>query len=772
MKIKFGKFCTSVVKFNCMSQKMVKTRKHFRLSRKMVKYFCFIFCAVVMALFLLSVANKALNIVKDSSLKDRDETATALVHEYALISKYVFELSKADLRTFSHSFALRTAKTEDEVQNWLKRNSSKKAFYFDKIVFAFSNGICITEEVKFDASDKLFFSEIMKGNRTSSVVGPFIAKDNEYIIVIAQPVYDFEGNVKGVMSGTIKLSTLRRVTDELKINTSSRFFMIGDDGNFVCHSDESHLGKSYSPEDIKYSQFTSLYFGLVRKGAYDTKDIYGKPVRVYLEPIDGTRWTCGVVVPEQVTMDTYKELRTIILSELFMAILIFLVLFVASSFLLNNANLWESYYDDLTELWTRAKFEKEAQHLLDRNKGARFAVMEIDIPGFKFINQGYGQKVANELLKTAASEIFAFSQYNHALCGRGYADHFYFISKIDNVGQFMEELEQLQSRLLGMLRINDSPIHLKYGLTFLLPDNQFYSTQRSIQTLIGETSYAKAQIKKDLLQSYSIYSLQMKKKIEREQLIERQMEKALANNEFFVVYQPKIDLRTDRIIGAEALVRWQSKDPELGYLSPGEFIPVFERNGFIVKLDFAVYEMVFKFIRRQLDEGNPVVPISVNMSRNHSNPEKFVADFVNRFRKYDIPSDLVEIEIIERSIDEDAQTLITVTERLHQNGFSVAMDDFGSGQSSLNMLSAVPIDVLKFDQNFLKNEKSKKGYTKMINTLIELGRQLDKKTLFEGVETEEQRDMLREMNCDSVQGYFYSKPLPEADFVKFVKEHI
>ena len=290
--------------------------------------------------------------------------------------------------------------------------------------------------------------------------------------------------------------------------------------------------------------------------------------------------------------------------------------------------------------------------------------------------------------------------------------------------------------------------------------------------MIGEASFAKGTIKGDVLQKYAIYSHKMKMNIDKDQRIERYMEKALKQGEFFVMYQPKIALADDKIKGAEALVRWNSSNPKLGFLTPGEFIPVFEKNGFIVQLDFEVYEMVFKFLREQLDLGNPVVPISVNMSRNHTNPDKFVKEFVRRFEKYNLPPNLIEIEILERASEGDVYNLINVTEKLHSYGFCVAMDDFGSGQSSLNMLSEVPIDVIKFDQHFLRKKDAAGGNANMINVLIELGKQLNKKTLFEGVETEEQRNMLRDLECDQVQGYFYSKPLSEKDFVEFVKSHV
>lgn len=256
--------------------------------------------------------------------------------------------------------------------------------------------------------------------------------------------------------------------------------------------------------------------------------------------------------------------------------------------------------------------------------------------------------------------------------------------------------------------------------------------------------------------------------------MEVEMKPALANGEFFVEYQPKIDLKSEKIIGAEALVRWQS--PKLGFLNPDEFIPLFEKNNFIVELDFYVYEKVFKFLRMCLDKNIPVVPISVNMSRNHSKPAAFVRRFSRIFKEYNLSSDLIEIELLERSVM-NRSSMEKTTELLHEAGFKVAIDDFGTGESSLSMLTKIPADVLKFDKSFL-NSMQKSGKSEvdrksaaMISSLISLGKRLKVKTLFEGVETEEQRDFLKSTDCDFVQGFFYSKPLEENEFIDFVKKN-
>lgn len=251
------------------------------------------------------------------------------------------------------------------------------------------------------------------------------------------------------------------------------------------------------------------------------------------------------------------------------------------------------------------------------------------------------------------------------------------------------------------------------------------------------------------------------------------MEAALQNGEFFVLYQPKINLISEKVVGAEALVRWNS--PKLGLLRPDEFIPLFERNGFIKKLDFYVYKKVFTFINKMISTNQKMVPISVNMSRNHSKPEKFMHEFLSIFNEFNIPPNMVEVEILERSFMNE-NTLKTFTDLLHQEGFSVAMDDFGSGESSLNMLTQIPVDVLKFDRTFLVSSTADDGSidstsANFIETLIVLSKDLKKQTIFEGVETKEQIEFLKNIECDQVQGYYFSRPLTELDFVEYMKEH-
>ena len=221
-------------------------------------------------------------------------------------------------------------------------------------------------------------------------------------------------------------------------------------------------------------------------------------------------------------------------------------------------------------------------------------------------------------------------------------------------------------------------------------------------------------------------------------------------------------------------MRWES--PELGLCMPDEFITLFERNGYINRLDFYVYQQVFEFLDERIKAGKTNVPISVNMSRFHLGDEGFVKKFCDLFDRYNIPANLIEVEIIERSVGVGDNRLVEVTRQLHERNFRVAIDDFGSGESSLNIISEIPADVLKLDQKFMRVDKNGKlpseDEYKIVAKIVEMAKSLGKETICEGVETEQQIAFLRSVDVNYVQGYYYSRPLSEEDFITYLERHV
>ncbi|MDU4621999.1 MAG: EAL domain-containing protein, partial [Clostridioides difficile] len=288
--------------------------------------------------------------------------------------------------------------------------------------------------------------------------------------------------------------------------------------------------------------------------------------------------------------------------------------------------------------------------------------------------------------------------------------------------------------------------------------------------IMDRANTARKTIKGGHKNSFAFYDKEMHKKILKEKEIENSMVDALNNGEFIVYFQPKYSLSDYQIIGAEALVRWDN--PQKGLIPPIEFIPVFERNGFIVNIDFYVFEEVCKKIREWMDEGQKVVPISVNLSRMHFVNSNFIEKFKLIVDKYKIPTRLIELELTETAVLDNIEGLLDTMNNLKEKGFVISMDDFGTGYSSLNLLKELPVDILKLDRAFFTEKDESNNEKIVISNVIKMAKELKMKVISEGVETISQVEFLKQIGCDMVQGYLFSKPMPVKEFEKiaFKKE--
>ena len=667
--------------------------------------------------------------------------------------------------------------TDSEVQRNLNKSKVLNHSDFMNVSFVNPEGIGFRQNMTLsDVTDREYFHKIVDEKLDYFVSSPIRSHmNNEPVIILASAVKREDGSLRGFYSASIKLTTLNNTVENFLLDKDEWIFILGEHGKFICHPDPDMVLKIYEPNMIDSSLNSSREISKIGKGHYKTISTRGTPVNIFLQKVPPTNWTLGLSVPDTFFYAFHqKEVRArifiILLGLATMLILTFLEFYVIS--LLHRHQHIETIYDSLTTLWTRKHFEIEAAKLLKHNPNNKFMFLECDIRQFRYIYQNYGEDASDAMIFYFSRRLNKLAMKYNAIIGRGFADHFYILLKIPSVRNAMAIFKHELTELNLKTKDYEIPFMSKYGISFLMPENS--DRADTIQQLIGQASFAKTTIQENLLTQYAIYNSKLLNRIREEKFIESHMEDALKNGEFYVMYQPKISLADDKIVGAEALVRWQS--PKLGKLMPDTFIPLFERNGFITKLDFYVYEQVFKFLENQIHNNQPIVPISVNMSRNHSKPEKFMHDFLEIFKRYSIPSNLIQVEIIERSFAEN-RILAEITTRLHQNGFTVAMDDFGTGESSLSMLTQVPIDVLKFDRSFLLSSTNANGEidrrsAAFIESFIGLSKRLDKETVFEGVETENQRDFLRVIDCDCVQGYLYSRPLSQVDFEKYIETHI
>jgi len=288
--------------------------------------------------------------------------------------------------------------------------------------------------------------------------------------------------------------------------------------------------------------------------------------------------------------------------------------------------------------------------------------------------------------------------------------------------------------------------------------------EQPVTILCDRVVMAALSIKNDYSKNIAVYDEQVNNMLIAEQKLEIEFSRAIQNQEFVVWYQPKYDCKTDRLVAAEALVRWQKADGTM--ISPGTFIPLFEEDGLIAQLDEYVFEKVCSFQRKRLDEGKSIYPISVNFSRNSVYNLKMIENCVKIIRKYSVPLELIPIEITE-SAATGTNNVHKSCESLLDSGFLLHMDDFGAGYSSLSTLSVISFSVIKLDKSLVDEIGTGKGEI-VVRHIISIAKELGLKVVAEGVEKEEQVTFLKENECDQIQGFYYSKPVSPDEFEKLI----
>ena len=413
-------------------------------------------------------------------------------------------------------------------------------------------------------------------------------------------------------------------------------------------------------------------------------------------------------------------------------------------------------YDELTGIYNKQAFYAKTKEMLLDNPDKNFDLLRINIERFKVLNDLFGESTGDKLLRYIGKFL---KEINLPLCvsGRLYADNFVVCDEAGKGGS-RRMINTLQM-VADSFAINNRTI-LSFGL-YRIDDKTL-----PVSVMCDRANMALGKAKGNFKNPYCEYDEKMRQQVLKEQKIINAMERAIQNKEFTLYLQPKYDIEKGTIIGAEALVRWISL--ENGFISPGDFIPVFENNGFVYEVDKFIWEESCRYLRKWLDEGREVHPISVNVSRIDLYTPKLVQHLVNLREKYQLPSQYLELEITESAYTEDPEQIITITRQLREAGFVILMDDFGTGYSSLNMLKDIQIDVLKLDMGFLKSSDYSAKGGNILTAILKMAESLKMQTIAEGVETKEQVEFLKSIGCRYVQGFYYSKPLPVGEFEKLI----
>ena len=403
--------------------------------------------------------------------------------------------------------------------------------------------------------------------------------------------------------------------------------------------------------------------------------------------------------------------------------------------------------DQLTGLYNHQTIMTKASKMVQENRSVRYCIVYLDISCFKVINEMFNMETGDMILKTAA-DYFKTVAGRRGLAARLSADQFALCVPEDTLD--MELVIQGLDAVMRSLAVYRSIMF--YAGVFVV-DNVYLSVNK----MLDRAHMAMNTVKGNYNKRYAYYDEELRTSLMEEQMLVRDMEGAMDNNNFCIYLQPIYNIDTNKIVSAETLIRWHH--PQKGLMSPSKFIHVFEKNGFVTRLDRFAWGDACRFLSRQRDNGLEVVPISVNVSRINMYDQSFVDYMQSLLAKYDLEPWMLRIEITESAYMDNPAQLVKVLKKLKNAGFTVLMDDFGSGYSSLNILKDLTVDVLKLDMKFIQNFERSSRASIIMESVVQMAHNLGIDTVVEGVETETQVEVLKEIGCNVVQGYYYAKPM-------------
>lgn len=445
------------------------------------------------------------------------------------------------------------------------------------------------------------------------------------------------------------------------------------------------------------------------------------------------------------------------ISILFIFIITSIFVYISISNEIKRQKLYNTAYIDLvTELGNEHYFKEEGAKLLQKVADDKY-VIALDINKFKALNNIYGYEFCNKILYLIGEKL------NNVLPKEKV------LSRISNdmfvaIFVYGNNIEGLLNKIfedISNIAIND--INIKINLSIGV--YKINIEDNDINKAMDKAYMAHAKIKGVYNENYYIFDEELENKLLEEQQIESSMEEALKNDEFKVFYQPKIYTNTEKIYGAEALVRWYKDDK---IISPGKFIPLFEKNKFIAKLDIYMFKQVCKDMSIWKEKYNYVPTISINVSKEHFIDENFIDVYEKIANKYNVDKGKIDIEITESATTDKKVDTLKVISNIKSKGFIVSIDDFGTGYSSLSMLQNMPIDIIKIDKIFV-DKANLNTNNNIINYIVSIAKHLKIKTIVEGIETKEQVEFVKKIKADIIQGYYYSKPISKEEFEVYFK---
>lgn len=643
-----------------------------------------------------------------------------------------------------------------------KNSDGQKLFISDKngdILFA--DGVS-----KANISGRKYFRLAIQGIQNISDL--LISRvDGEESFVIAVPL-TYNGEILGTVQKRFSPEEMYNICSISLFSSKGYMYIINHEGYILIKS---------RPDSTKHFNEANNYFRMLyshdnKAEAAKVEDDIKNNRSGFIENVINGEKTFSVYTPIGEVHDWYlvssvatsavsSNVSTVI--QMFYFILSVVVLIFGVSFFgfLSYKNKQQealediAFVDSVTHGNTYSKFVVNLKKILpSTEKDKIFHLLKFDIDNFKYINNFYGfdfgDKVLYYIYQTVNSQLTS-----DETIARISGDHFVVLLK--DVSE-----QRLYSLFDSIKNKDDLVLYFSAGLYSIT------NPQESISLMVDKASTAAETTKGVLSNKVELYSEKFDQMMIHNEYMKRSVKQALLDDEMIPFFQPKVDVHTLKIVGAEALVRWRNKEGKL--IPPNDFIPLCEKTGMVTELDCMVFEKVLIFLQRNLAAGIDCTPISVNFSRLHLLNDNFMNNIVEKIKKYNVPPHLIELELTESAMFDNSETILEFIAQLHDRGFFVSMDDFGSGYSSLNMLKDIPIDILKIDKEFLNKTINSDRQRIIFSAIAQMAKQLKIKVIVEGVEVMEHINLMKDVGFSIAQGYYFARPMDDVSFEKIYRE--
>lgn len=734
----------------------MKRKRHYTLKVVAAFFVTIVFALICSFTYLAYMRNVLNNDTKERLLEVADRTTDTM--------NIKLKSGITELKNLSTALSLKSGYNTEEMKDVLY--SYVKESSFQRIELIDSNGDGYSRDLEdINFSDREYFQKAMNGESNIS----YFMQDRvsgEIDSTFAVPIFNENNEVIGVLAASKSISEFKKLLYVNILGGEGYLALVDSSGAIITSQNHKNYDSGITDlREVKFENNNTFVdcSSKFEKGVLKTQSSNNDSKYIAYAPIGINNWYIISIVPARVIEKNISKLNN--LSSLMWISMSILLLIIVTYIIYSKKKADDklekiAFLDSVTNDPNYNSFFYDFNKRINKEYKQGYALVSLDIDKFKVVNDVFGYENGDDILRHIAfgicdnlkqNEIYARYNADNFLILLEYTDEDSILNRMDSITKdILNDLDKVIKNMSG--RIYSYKFILNYGICII--DNK----KDPLDLLVDRANLAKKRVKGGHKTTGAFYTKDLREKMLMEKELENYMDKALREKQFKVYFQPEVSFETGEIIGAEALVRWYH--PEKGIIYPDKFIPLFERNQFIKKLDYYMFNEVVFYIQKWESEGI-VLPktLSVNLSRVNLSDLDLVDKLLKIVKDHNVEPSRIGIELTESAFFEDTDLIINVMEKLKNAGFKIYIDDFGSGYSSLNTLKDLKVDYLKFDRGFLTNlEDNKKGQA-ILHNLVNMARDISMYTVAEGVETVPQANFLREKGFDIAQGYYYYKPM-------------